>query len=97
MRNSACVSYRLWPATFVFRARNTILRPDLHRHPDDFVALLAQQISRDAGVHSPAHSEQYAFFLSIHRSEEFRSIAGRVNERTGTLTNLLPRRVNRQG
>src|SRR5262245_32688460 len=40
MRNAERVRYaarigdRLWPAAFVLRSRDTILRPDLHRHTD---------------------------------------------------------------
>ena len=34
--------HRLWPTTFVFRPRDTILRPDLHRHANDFITLFAQ-------------------------------------------------------
>ena len=57
MRHAARISDRLGAAAFIFRARDTILRPYLHGNADDLVALLAQQISRDTGVHSPAHPE----------------------------------------
>src|SRR5438270_12820322 len=97
MGNRARVSDGLWSATFVLRARDAILRPHFHRYADDIVPLLAQQIAGDAGVHSAAHANQHAFLVRIHRGEEFRSIADRVNERTGMLTNLLPRIVNRHG
>ena len=53
----ARVRDRLRAATFVFRARNTILRPHFHRHADHVVALLAQQMAGHAGVHSTAHPE----------------------------------------
>ena len=72
MRYAARIGDRLRPAAFVLRARDTILRPDLHRHANDFVALLAQQISGDAGVHSTAHAEQNTLFGFVHRNEEFR-------------------------
>src|SRR5712691_9834308 len=97
MGDTARVCDRLRAATFVLCARDAILRPHFHRYTDDIVALLAQQITGDAGVHSTAHAKQHAFLVPIHRGEEFRSIADRVNERTGTLTNLLPRTVNRHG
>src|SRR3954464_383984 len=55
MSNGARVGHGLWPATFVFRARDAVLWPHLHGHTDDLVALLAQKIPSDAGVHSTAH------------------------------------------
>jgi len=42
MRDAACIGDRLRAATFVFRARDAVLRPDLHRHSDHVVALFAQ-------------------------------------------------------
>src|SRR4029077_3782345 len=42
MSDATRVPLGLWPATFIPRPRNTVLRPDLHRHPDDIIALLAQ-------------------------------------------------------
>src|SRR5882672_4697421 len=72
MGYAARIGDRLRPAAFVLRARDTILRPDLHRDADDVVALLAQQISSDAGVHSTAHAEQKTLFGFVHRNEEFR-------------------------
>ena len=72
MRHAARIGDRLRPAAFVLRSRDTILRPDLHRDADDVVALLAQQISGDAGVHSTAHAEQNTLFGFVHRNEEFR-------------------------
>jgi hypothetical protein len=86
MRNAESMGYAarigdsLWPAAFVLRSRDTILRPDLHRDANDFVALLAQQISSDAGVHSTAHAEQNTLSGFVHRNEEFRSMAKPVNE-----------------
>src|SRR5205809_2912129 len=79
VRHAAGVGYRLRPATFVFRARDAILRPDLHGNADDVVALLAQQIARDAGVYSTAHAEKHSLSISIHVKIEFRSIARPVN------------------
>jgi hypothetical protein len=75
MRYPACIGDRLRPAAFVLRSRDTVLRPDLHRHANDFVALLAKQISRDAGVHSTAHAEQNTLTVSMHSNDEFRSTA----------------------
>ena len=97
MGDAARVRDRLRAATLVLGVRDAILWPHFHGNADDIVALLAQQIAGDAGVHSTAHAKQHAFLVPIHRGEEFRSIADRVNERTGTLTNLLPRTVNRHG
>src|SRR6266536_2217999 len=65
--NAARVRHRLWPATFVRRPRNAVLRPHFHRHPNDIVALLAQQITSDAGIDSAAHAKKHALFVSrIH-------------------------------
>src|ERR1700737_3587464 len=97
MGDCARVGDRLRSATFVLCTRDAILRPHFHRTPDNVVSLLAQQISGNAGIPSAAHPKQNAFLVRIHRSEEFRSIADRVNERSGTLTYLLARTVNRQG
>ena len=66
VRHAAGVRDRLRPATLVFRARDAILRPDLHGDADDVVALLAQKIAGDAGVHSTAHAEQNALFCCVH-------------------------------
>src|SRR5438105_10051044 len=66
--NSACVCHGLWPAAFVLRPRNAVLRPHFHRHPNDVVTLLAQQITSDAGIDSPAHAKKHPLFVSrIHR------------------------------
>src|SRR4030095_17015818 len=62
MRHATRISDRLGPTTFVFRARDTILRPYFHGYADDFVALLAEQISRDAGVQSPAPAQHNASY-----------------------------------
>src|SRR5947208_11880496 len=96
MGDGARIGDRLRTAAFVLRARDAVLWPDFHRHPNDVVALLAQQIAGDTRVDSTAHSKQNTLPVPIHQSEELRSIDDRVNERTGTLTNLLPRTVNRQ-
>src|SRR5207247_2815512 len=65
--NAARVRHRLWPATFVLRPRNAVLRPHFHRHPNDIVALLAQQITSDAGIDSAAHAKKHALLVSrIH-------------------------------
>src|SRR5436309_2024962 len=61
------VRHRLWPAAFVLRSRNAVLRPHFHRHPNDVVALLAQQVTSDAGIDSAAHAKKHALFISrIH-------------------------------
>jgi hypothetical protein len=72
MRYAARIGNRLRSAAFVLRSRDTILGPDLHRYAYDFVTLLTQQISGDAGVHSTAHAKQNTLFRSLHRNEEFR-------------------------
>src|SRR5437773_9948241 len=79
MSDTARIGHRLQPATFVFCARDAILRPDLHGHANDVIALFPQQIGCDAGVHSTAHAKQDSLFLSIHVSEEFRSSGAWVN------------------
>jgi hypothetical protein len=56
------VCHRLRAATFVLGPRDAILRPDLHGHADDIVSLLAEKITRHAGIDSAAHAEQDAFF-----------------------------------
>src|SRR5438094_10474406 len=57
----------LWPATFVLRPRTAVLRPYFHRHPNDVVAVLLQQITSDAGIDSAAHAKKHALFVSrIH-------------------------------
>src|SRR5262249_55416461 len=66
MRHAARICNRLWAAAFVLCSRDTILRPDLHCHTDDFVALLPQQIPGNAGVHSTAHAKKNALFGFIH-------------------------------
>ena len=60
VRHTASVRHRLWAAALVLRPSNTVLRPDLHRHANNVVALLAQQMTGDTGIHPAAHSEQYA-------------------------------------
>ena len=75
VRHVARVSHGLRPATFVFRARNAVLRPDFHRHADDVVALLAQQITGDAGVHSTAHPKKNALIFLCHWNRKFPLIA----------------------
>src|SRR4030095_1685513 len=60
------IRHRLRPAALVLRARDAILRPDFHRHTDDFVALLTQKISGHAGVHSTAHAEKDTLFVTCH-------------------------------
>src|SRR5947207_14041814 len=102
MRDAPRVSHSLRPAAFVFRARDAILRPDFHGYTDDVVPPLAQQITRDAGIDAAAHAEKDALFFSVHCPEKVTVLLAAVNRlrpggRTGTLTNGLPARVNRQG
>jgi hypothetical protein len=81
--NSPCVCHGLWPATFVLRPRNTVLRPHFHRHPNDVIALLAQQITSDAGIDSAAHAKKHALFVSRIHSRKIGEAAQLVNARTG--------------
>src|SRR5262249_9862467 len=80
MRYAARIGDRLRPAAFVLGARDTILRPHLHRDADDIVALLTQQKSGDARVHPTAHAKQNALFVTIHSNEELRSSSLPVNQ-----------------
>src|SRR4051812_1119302 len=66
MSDVAGVGHGLRPAAFVFGAGDTILRPDLHGHTDDVVALLTQEIPSDTGIHSAAHAEENALFFGGH-------------------------------
>src|SRR5205085_6249925 len=67
VRDATRVRHGLWPATFILRPRNTVLRPHFHRHPNDVIALFAQQITSDAGIDSAAHAKKHALFVSrIH-------------------------------
>src|SRR5438046_4082351 len=66
MRHAARICYCLGTATFVLRTGDTVLRPDFHSDADHVVALFAQKISGDAGVHSTAHSKKNALLLSVH-------------------------------
>jgi len=68
MRHAPCIRDSLRTAAFVLGARNAILRPNLHRHADDVVALLAQQVAGDAGIDTTAHAEENALFRSVHSS-----------------------------
>ena len=87
MRNAARVRDGLRAAAFVLGPRDAVLRPDLHRHADDVVALLAQQIAGDAGIDAAAHAEQDALFLSrsFERLKSVR-IAGMVNAAASRLS-----------
>src|SRR5438876_230077 len=70
MRDRARIRHRLRAAALVLRARDAILRPDFHRHADDVVTLLAQQVSGDARVHATAHSQENTLLARIHRSKD---------------------------
>jgi hypothetical protein len=59
---AARIGHGLWAATFVLGPRDAILRPDLHGNADDIVSLFAKEVTRDAGVHAPAHAEKNALF-----------------------------------
>jgi hypothetical protein len=67
MSDRARVRHRLRAAAFVFRARNTILWPDFHRHTDHFISLLKQQVTGNGGVHSPTHAKKNT--LLFHRKK----------------------------
>src|SRR3954447_24351990 len=84
MGDRARVRDGLRAAAFGFRARNAVLRPDLHRHTNDVVTLFAQQIARDTGIDPAAHAEEDALFFPIHRTGKVGAIAGMVNA-TGTI------------
>src|SRR5205807_9441887 len=83
MRNATRVRYGLWPATFVRRPRNAVLRPHLHRHSNDIVALLAQQITSNAGIDSTAHAEKHALFISRIHPRKIGESARSVNVARG--------------
>src|ERR1700730_10248484 len=85
-------------ATFVLGARDAVLRPDLHGHADNVVSLLAEKITRHAGIDAAAHAEQNPFFAGAHFARNVMALRRRVNGGpTGALTNGLPASVNRQG
>src|SRR5438105_825699 len=88
MRNATRVRYGLWPATFVRRPRNAVLRPHLHRHSNDIVALLAQQITSNAGIDSAAHAEKHALFISRIHPRKIGESAHLVNARTVILSEI---------
>ena len=75
MGYAARVRHGLGPATFVLRARDAILGPDLHRHTNHVVALLAQQDiqRRWSPLHRSCRAKRVVWFGSS--SEEFRCSA----------------------
>src|SRR5207237_10442463 len=85
MGDATRVRHGLWPATFVLRPRDAVLRPHFHRHPNDIVALLAQQITSDAGIDSAAHAKKHALFVSRTHPRKIGESAQLVNARTVTL------------
>lgn len=66
MRHAARIGDRAGPAAFVLRARDAILRPDLHRHAHDIVAPLLEQVRGHAGIDAAAHSEDDPGFCFRH-------------------------------
>src|SRR5919201_3674381 len=66
MGDGARVGHCLGPAALVFRTRDTVLRPDLHRHTDDVVASLAQEIASDTRIDTTTHAEQYALLVHLN-------------------------------
>src|SRR5213596_2872115 len=80
MCNAARVGHRLWAAAFVFRAGDTILRPNFHCYADDVVTLFAQQISSDAGIHSTAHAQENAL-LVVHNASDKLNVENRSSNR----------------
>src|SRR5438552_11257031 len=75
IRHAARISDCLRAATFVLCTRDAVLRPDFHGDADDFVALLAQQISGNAGVYSTAHPKKNTLPFPAHSNAEFRLMA----------------------
>jgi len=64
------VAYRLWPAAFVLRARDTVLRPKLESDTDHIVALFQQQRGSRRGVNPAAHACHHPRFAGLnHRSK----------------------------
>ena len=53
-------------AALVLGTRNTVLRPDLHGHADDFISLLLEQMGGHTRVDPPAHPHKDAFAVSVH-------------------------------
>src|SRR5881394_2092200 len=86
MSNATRVRHGLWPATFVLRPGDAVLRPHLHRHPNDIVALLAQQITSDAGIDSAAHAKKHALFVSRIHPRKIGESAQLVNRHPELLT-----------
>ena len=60
VRHAPRIGDRLRPAALILRPRDAVLRPHLHRHADDLVALLLQQPRRHAGIHAPTHAHDHA-------------------------------------
>jgi hypothetical protein len=88
MGNSTRVRHGLWPAAFVLRPRNAVLRPHFHCHPNDVVALLVQQITSDAGIDSAAHAKKDALFVWRIHPQKIGESAQLVNERTVILSEV---------
>ena len=63
VRDPARIRHRLRSATFILGARHAILRPDLHGHADDVVALFPKQVPGHARVHAAAHPEEDALLI----------------------------------
>ncbi len=103
MGDAACVGHGLRATAFVLGARDAILRPDLHGHADHVVAFFPQEVTGHARIDAAAHTEQDALFLGNHGALKVTALFAGVNRfcvfpvRTGTLTNGLSARVNRQG
>ena len=100
MGHAARVGDGLRTAALVLGPRDAILRPDLHRHANDVVTLLAQQIAGDAGIDPAAHTEKDALFLRVHRARKVGAIAGMVNaiEKRARFARLvIPSRVDGEG
>src|SRR6476620_10125346 len=79
VRDATRIRHGLWPATFILGPRNTVLRPHFHRYPNDVIALLAQQITSDAGIDSAAHAKKHALFVSRIHSRKIGEAAQLVN------------------
>src|SRR5438128_10991264 len=79
MGHRARVGDGLRPTALVLRPRDAVLRPNLHRHAHNVIALLAQKVSRHAGIHSTAHPEQNVFLVWLHLKERVIELCDSVN------------------
>ena len=69
--DGAGIGDRRGAAAGVFGLRDAILKPDLHRHADDIVALLFEQVSRDGRIDAAAHADDDARFGGLHSRQRY--------------------------